>query len=89
MDTTTDVLVLGSGPAGLSCAAELGARGVRATVLERGDWATARADCGQPPRNRSQLLAADVRLPQEVLHEQSRRIVIAQPVQRYRLKPVE
>lgn len=31
-----EVLIIGSGPAGLSCAAELGRRGVRATVLERG-----------------------------------------------------
>jgi cation diffusion facilitator CzcD-associated flavoprotein CzcO len=31
------VAVIGSGPAGLSCAAELGARGIPATVLERGD----------------------------------------------------
>ena len=39
-----EVLVIGSGPAGLSCAAELGRRGVGATVLERGpalahEWA--------------------------------------------------
>lgn len=32
-----EVLVIGSGPAGLACAAELIKRGVRATVLERGD----------------------------------------------------
>lgn len=31
-----EVLIVGSGPAGLSCAAELLARGVSATVLERG-----------------------------------------------------
>lgn len=37
MDGKPDVVVLGSGPAGLSCAAELGARGVATTVLERGD----------------------------------------------------
>lgn len=39
-----EVLIIGSGPAGLSCAAELAARGVPATVLERGpalatEWA--------------------------------------------------
>ncbi|MCK0110685.1 NAD(P)/FAD-dependent oxidoreductase [Ornithinimicrobium sp. F0845] len=32
-----EVMVIGGGPGGLSCAAELGARGVSATVLERGD----------------------------------------------------
>jgi cation diffusion facilitator CzcD-associated flavoprotein CzcO len=37
MDVGPDVVVIGSGPAGLACAAELGARGVPATVLERGD----------------------------------------------------
>jgi cation diffusion facilitator CzcD-associated flavoprotein CzcO len=37
MDVDPDVVVIGSGPAGLSCAAELAARGVAATVLERGD----------------------------------------------------
>lgn len=31
-----DVLIIGSGPGGLSCAAELGGQGVSATVLERG-----------------------------------------------------
>lgn len=31
------VLIVGSGPAGLAVAAELGARGISATVLERGD----------------------------------------------------
>jgi cation diffusion facilitator CzcD-associated flavoprotein CzcO len=37
MDAGPQVVVIGSGPAGLSCAAELVARGVPATVLERGD----------------------------------------------------
>jgi cation diffusion facilitator CzcD-associated flavoprotein CzcO len=37
MDEGPDVVVIGSGPAGLSCAAELVARGVATTVLERGD----------------------------------------------------
>lgn len=32
----TEVFIIGSGPAGLACAAELGARGVPATVLEKG-----------------------------------------------------
>jgi cation diffusion facilitator CzcD-associated flavoprotein CzcO len=41
MDVEPDVVVIGSGPAGLSCAAELGARGVPAMVLERGDGAGA------------------------------------------------
>ncbi|BBY44280.1 flavin-containing monooxygenase [Mycolicibacterium celeriflavum] len=36
MATEDTVLVVGSGPAGLSCAAELIARGVDATVVERG-----------------------------------------------------
>ena len=36
MDAGPDVLVIGSGPAGLSSAAELVARGVTTTVLERG-----------------------------------------------------
>ncbi len=37
MNTGSEVVVIGSGPAGLSCAAELVERGVRTTVLERGD----------------------------------------------------
>ena len=37
MDVGRDVVVIGSGPAGLSCAAELAARGVPTRVLERGD----------------------------------------------------
>ena len=37
MDTSSEVVVIGSGPAGLSCAAELVERGVPTTVLERGD----------------------------------------------------
>jgi cation diffusion facilitator CzcD-associated flavoprotein CzcO len=36
MDASSDVVVIGTGPAGLSCAAELVARGVPTTVLERG-----------------------------------------------------
>lgn len=42
MDLDQQVIVIGAGPAGLSTAAELGARGVRAVVLERGDQVGAR-----------------------------------------------
>jgi cation diffusion facilitator CzcD-associated flavoprotein CzcO len=37
MDAEPHVVVIGSGPAGLSCAAELAARAMPTTVLERGD----------------------------------------------------
>ena len=32
-----DVIVIGAGPAGLACAAQLGERGLRASVLEKSD----------------------------------------------------
>jgi cation diffusion facilitator CzcD-associated flavoprotein CzcO len=37
METTKDVLVVGAGPAGLACAAQLRRAGIPATVLERAD----------------------------------------------------
>src|ERR1022692_4307859 len=32
---SSDVIIIGAGPAGLACAASMGARGLKATVLEK------------------------------------------------------